>query len=117
MVKMIILMLMQCILLASGQVLLKLGLERMLPFGWTAEFFKSALVNWQFALCGLCYGTASILWMYITKHYPMSQAYPLVSLSYVFGLVAAMIVFKEVIEPTKWIGICLIVSGCYFIVK
>ncbi len=117
MIRLIVLMLLQCSLLATGQVLLKLGLEKMLPFGWTAEFFRSALVNWQFASCGLCYGAASILWMYITKHYPMSQAYPLVSLSYVFGLIAALIVFKEIVDPAKWVGVGLIVLGCYFIVK
>ena len=47
----------------------------------------------------------------------MSQAYPLVSLSYVFGLIAALIVFKEIVDPAKWVGVGLIVLGCYFIVK
>ena len=33
--------------------------------------------------------------MYILRHYPFSQAYPLSSLAYVFGMVAAMWIFHE----------------------
>ena len=73
--------------------LLKFALERMLPFSMTFEFWKSVFVNWQFAACGLCYGAGSILWFYIVKHFPFSMAYPLVSLSYVFGMIAAIVFF------------------------
>ena len=90
--------LIQSFLLAMGQVMLKFGLLRMEPFGWNLSFWRSALVNWQFALCGLCFGAASLLWMYIIKHYPISTAYPLVSLSYVFGMIAAIVFFHEHVD-------------------
>ena len=51
----------QSLLLAGGQVLLKFALNRMLPFAWTAAFWKSVFVNWQFAACGICYGAGSLL--------------------------------------------------------
>lgn len=104
-------------LLAGGQVLLKFGLGRMLPFSMSIAFWKSVFVNWQFAACGLCYGAGSILWFYIVKHYPFSMAYPLVSLSYVFGMIAAIVFFHEPVEWTKWLGVLLIMAGCYFIAK
>lgn len=107
----------QSLLLAGGQVLLKFGLGRMLPFAWSLDFWKSVFVNWQFAACGLCYGAGSILWFYIIKHYPFSMAYPLVSLSYVFGMIAAMVFFNEPVNMTKWLGVLLIMLGCYFIAK
>lgn len=107
----------QSLLLALGQVFLKLALMRMLPFAWEWVFFKTLLMNWQFALCGLCYGAGSLLWMYIVKHFPFSQAYPLVSLSYVFGMIAASIVFHEEVSPGKWLGVLLIMAGCYLIAK
>lgn len=107
----------QSILLASGQVLLKFALNRMLPFSMSIEFWKSVFANWQFAACGLCYGAGSILWFYIVKHYPFSMAYPMVSLSYVFGMIAAIIFFHEPVEWTKWMGVLLIMAGCYFIAK
>ena len=109
--------LIQSFLLAMGQVMLKFGLLRMEPFGWNLSFWRSALVNWQFALCGLCFGAASLLWMYIIRHYPISTAYPLVSLSYVFGMIAAIVFFHEHVDMGKWIGVLLIITGCYIISK
>jgi len=109
--------LIQSALLAMGQVMLKFGLLKMEPFGWNLSFWRSALVNWQFALCGICFGAASVLWMYIIKHYPISTAYPLVSLSYVFGMIAAIVFFHEHVDMGKWIGVLLIMTGCYFITK
>jgi len=107
----------QSLLLASGQVLLKFGLSRMLPFSMSVAFWKSVFVNWQFACCGLCYGAGSLLWFYIIKHFPFSMAYPMVSLSYVFGMIAAIVFFHEPVSVTKWIGVLLIMAGCYFIAK
>lgn len=109
--------LIQSALLAFGQVMLKFGLQRMEPFGWNLEFWRSALINWQFACSGLSFGAASILWMYIIKHYPLSSAYPLVSLSYVFGLIAAIVFFHEQVDLSKWAGVILIIIGCYIIAK
>ena len=105
----------QSALLAFGQVFLKIGLARMLPFAWTSRFWASALFNWQFALSGLLFATSSLLWMYIVKHFPLSVAYPMISLSYVFGLMAAALVFHESVGAYKWLGVALIVGGCCLI--
>ncbi len=107
----------QSTLLAIGQVMLKIGLSRMEPFGWNLKFFHSVFVNWQFAVSGICFGTGSLLWMYIIKKYPLSMAYPMISLSYIFGMFAAIFVFHENVELKKWIGVVLIVTGCYLIAK
>lgn len=108
----------QSLLLAAGQVLLKYALNRMLPFCFTSgAFWKSVFVNWQFAACGACYGAGSLLWFYILKHFPFSMAYPMVSLSYVFGMIAAIVFFHEPVSVSKWIGVLLIMAGCYFIAR
>lgn len=107
----------QSMILALGQVTLKFGLMKMEPFGWNRAFWVSALLNWQFALSGLCFGAASLLWMYIIKHYPLSSSYPLISLSYVFGMLAAMFFFHEEVDWHKWIGVVLIITGCLMISK
>ena len=109
---MILLAIIQSALLAGGQVLLKFALARMLPFAMTLEFWKSVFANWHFAACGLCYGAGSILWFYIVKHYPFSMAYPLVSLSYVFGMIAAIVFFNETVDLVKWVGILLLLLDC-----
>lgn len=100
-----------------GQVLMKFGLNMMLSPAWSWEFVKSVLLNWQFVSCGVCYGIGSLLWMYIVKNYPLSMAYPLISLSYVFGMIAAVLFFHETVSLTKWIGVFFIITGCIFVVK
>jgi undecaprenyl phosphate-alpha-L-ara4N flippase subunit ArnE len=85
-------------------------------FAWTREFWMS-IFNWQFAACGLFFGLASVLWMYIVKVFPFSSAYPMVSLSYVFGILAAILFFHEEVSIAKWLGVLLIVLGCMLIAK
>lgn len=117
MFRLLLLAVSQSVMLAAGQVLLKFALQRMEPFAMTARFWQSVLLNWQFAACGLMFGGASLLWMYIVKHYPLSMAYPMVSLSYVLGMIASIVFFHETVDATKWIGVALIVLGCCLIAK
>ena len=102
----------QSLLLAGGQVFLKFALARMAPFGWTKEFWVGLLLNWQFAACGISFALASLLWMYMVKAFPLSVAYPMVSLSYVFGMLAAIVFFHENVSLTQWLGVLLIMAGC-----
>ena len=115
MYKVIPLTILQCLFLTGGQVLLKFALMRMAPFGWHRAFWSSVLLNWQFAACGLCFLIASLLWMYIVKTFPFSVAYPMVSMSFVIGMIAAVVFFHEQVSWTKWVGVLLIVAGCLFI--
>ena len=108
---------MQSALLCGGQVFLKFAMMRMPKFAWTKAFWTSLLTNWQFALCGLCFAAASLLWMYIVKVFPFSKAYPRVSISYVFGMIAARVFFHEQVNALKWIGVACIITGCFLIAK
>ena len=107
----------QSALLTAGQVFLKFALLRMPTFGWTREFWGSLLINWQFALSGLLFAAGSLLWMYIVKIFPFSLAYPMISLSYVFGMVAAIVFFHEQVSLTRWVGVFCIIMGCCLIAK
>lgn len=115
--QLILLAIIQSLLLCSGQVFLKFALSRMGICSWTWQFISSQLTNWWFLACGLCYLAASILWMYIIKTFPFSMAYPMVSLSYIFGMLAAMFFFHEDIPMTRWMGIFLIMTGCVLVAK
>lgn len=115
--RVVVLAIIQSALLAVGQVFLKVALQRMEPFGWTRRFWGALLVNWPFAACGLMFGASSVLWMYIVKHYPLSVAYPMISLSYVFGMLAAIVCFHEEVSLVKWVGVALIMAGCCLIAK
>lgn len=107
----------ESLLLATGQVTLKLALSHLPPFSWSWQFWQAALSSWQLALCGLLYAAGTLLWLYILKHFPFSMAYPLVSLSYAFGMIAAILVFHEEVSSVRWLGVLLIMAGCYLIVK
>ncbi len=96
---------------------LKYALTRMPSFAWSREFWGHLLTNWQFAASGLFFGAASLLWMYIVKQFPFSSAYPMVSLSYVFGMIAAILFFHEEVSMVKWIGVVLIMTGCILIAR
>ena len=115
--RLLLISIVQSILLCSGQVLLKLALQRMGAFSWTLDFFERNLTNWWFLGCGICYACATALWLYIIKTFPFSMAYPMVSLSYIFGMFAAMLVFHEQVPTVRWLGVLLIMAGCVLIAK
>lgn len=115
--QLLILSLIQSVMLAFGQLTLKLALERMPPFGWTVSFWADLLTNWWFMLCGVLFGGASLLWMYILKHYPLAMAYPMASMGYVVALVLAVIFLHESVTWSRWLGVALIMAGCVFVAK
>lgn len=57
----LVLSVIQSVLLALGQVVLKIALQIMPPFGWNSKFWLSLLTNWQFALSGIIFGSASYI--------------------------------------------------------
>lgn len=105
----------QAILLSAGQVLVKIALQHMPKAEFSWDFILSQLTNWWWLACGISFAGATSLWIYILRHYPFSMAYPLSSMAYIFGMIAAMIIFHEEISTSAWIGICLIMLGCYFV--
>ena len=107
----------QTFFLAMGQMLLKLVLLKhgKLELNWA--YLRTILLDWRFPACGISFSIAMILWLYVLKRFPFSQAYPLTSLSFVFGMIAARLVFGEMIPLSRWIGLVLVVSGCFLISK
>ena len=115
--KLLPLSILQCLLLSGGQVLMKFGLMKAGDFSWSLAYFGRLFINWQFISCGICYGAGSILWMYIIKNFPFSMAYPMVSLSYVIGMFAAIVFFHEQVPLVRWLGVFFILTGCVLIAK
>ena len=111
MLRLLALALVQSALLALGQVTLKVSLQQLGAFSWSWALFSRAFTGGWFGLCGLCFALSSVLWMYIVKHFPLSQAYPLISLSYVMGMLAAVFIFHEAVPLIRWVGVALIMLG------
>jgi drug/metabolite transporter (DMT)-like permease len=117
MIKLLGLTMVQSIFLMLSQVFLKLAVTQFGPFQFTFAYIKSVLGNLQLAISGLSIAAAMNLWVYILKHYPFGLAYPLGSISYVFGLIAAVMVFHENVPATRWLGVGIIIVGIYFVSK
>jgi len=117
MLKMPVIVVLQALFLVSAQVLLKIAMLRMPVYSFSRTYLKAALMNgwlWS-ALFPAVMATA--LWLYILRHLDFSVAYPVTSISYVFGMIFAVIVLQEAISPMRWVGVILIVAGVAMIVK
>jgi undecaprenyl phosphate-alpha-L-ara4N flippase subunit ArnE len=115
MLKLIILATVQSLLLTTSQVFLKLASMQMDQFSFSLKFFRDLLFNWQLALSGISIATATAIWLYILRHYELSVAYPMISISYVFGMFAAVFIFNEIVPITRWIGVGIIIIGIGFL--
>ena len=109
--------LIQCAFLAAGQVFLKFGLEKIEKFSWTLKFFRDFFTNWWLLASGLSMAAASVVWFYLLKHNDLSLVYPLISMSYIFGTLAAIYFFHETVSPVRWLGVLFIMIGVAFLVR
>jgi undecaprenyl phosphate-alpha-L-ara4N flippase subunit ArnE len=104
-------------LLASGQVCFKLAVEKITKFQFSRAYFIDILTNWWLLASGICLISATILWGFILNHFPFSLAYPVTAFAYIFGMIAAIIVFHETVSLTRWFGVCFIILGVILIAK
>lgn len=107
----------QSVLLVAAQTFLKISVQLFGKFSWSWAYFKTVFTTWQFAASGICAVTAMVVWMYVLKRFEFSVAYPLLSISYIIGLLAACFVFHEQVPLTRWIGVGIIMIGVFFVVK
>ena len=117
MILLIILIIIQSVLLVAAQSLLKISVELFGEVSWSWQYFKTVFTTWQFAASGICALTAMLVWMYVLKHYEFSVAYPMLSISYIIGLLAAQFIFHETVPLMRWIGVVIVIVGVFFIVK
>jgi len=110
-------MVVQTALLVTSQVTLKIAMAKMNTFSWTKDWFFTAAKNIPLAISGITIVGATVLWLHVLKKYEFSLAYPLVAISYVFGMVAAVLVFKETVPVIRWFGVSLIIIGVILIAK
>lgn len=113
----IIFVVLQALTLAGGQAMFKKFVVLLGEKGWEFNNLHHTTVTnwWVLALMVLFFGISFSLWAYVLKKMDFSQAYPLSSLSFIFGMFLAFFLFQESIPFTRWIGVVLIVIGCVLI--
>lgn len=117
MLKLILLSITQSVLLVASQVLLKLAMAKVGQERFSFSLVKHLVTSWQMICSGLSILAAMLLWMYMLKNYEFSKAYPLVSLTSVLGIFAAILIFHETIPVLRWIGVVLIIIGVIFVAR
>ena len=117
MFRLIFLSTIQCLFLVASQIFLKIAVAKLGAFKFSLDYIKEVLVNWQLACSGISIALASVLWMYILKHFDFSVAYPMISISYIFGMLAAVYIFHEPVPMSRWIGVAFIFIGVVFVAR
>ncbi|MBP2001892.1 drug/metabolite transporter (DMT)-like permease [Paenibacillus shirakamiensis] len=104
------------LLLVTGQMLFKIGLSKnggLQGIGQWAKLIFSPTILGGLAL----YGIATLLWFAVLNRLPLTVAYPMQSLAYVFAMVGAYFIFGEIITATKIAGVAVILVGVYLLAK
>lgn len=103
---------------AIAQLLIKAGTNAMgAPIGELVSevgvggVLVKVITNW-WILGGLaCYVVSVGLWIIVLSQVPVSMAYPMLSIGYIFNALAAFVLFRELLSVSQWIGIGVIVAG------
>jgi multidrug transporter EmrE-like cation transporter len=103
---------------ATGQVMLKHGMQvasaRVADAGGSLAL-RAATSPW--VLLGLVvFGVSAVAWLAALARVPLSVAYPFNSLGYVLILTASIVVLHERASVLTWVGTVMVVSGLVIVV-
>jgi multidrug transporter EmrE-like cation transporter len=104
---------------AAAQILMKAGTnavghfafssENILPIGWKLA------TEWHIVTALFCYALSVIVWILALSRVPVSIAFPMLSMAYVVNAVAAWYLLGEAFNPTKVVGMGVIILGVIII--
>jgi drug/metabolite transporter (DMT)-like permease len=113
MVSMVIIILASILLGSFGQISLKHGMNKIDVIG-----IRQILINVfkvfknPFIIMGIFfYATSSLMWLFAMTRLDISFMYPLVSLSYLFTTIFAIMFLNEKVKSKRWVGLTLIILG------
>ncbi len=90
---------------ATGMLFLKLSAEHF-------RFSVPALLrNRKFLLGGALYAASLIIYLGVLKELPVSLAYPLTSMNYVWVTILSIRFLRERVDAWRWGGVGLIIAG------
>ena len=105
------------LLMASGQIVLKLGLNRI---GKLSEkpFWDSVvlIITCPYVIIGaLLYVVASFIWVWVLSQRQLSYIYPFLATTYIFAMIGASLVLNEPFNWMRWAGVAAIGFGIFLI--
>ena len=104
---------------ATAQILMKAGTnaighfefvsENILPIGWKLA------TEWHIIAALFCYALSVVIWILALSRVPVSIAFPMLSMAYVVNALAAWYLLVEAFNPTKLVGMGVIILGVIII--
>jgi len=111
--KIILLTILNSLLMVSGQILWKLGMNGKNIAG-LADIIVVMFSPLIFSGL-LIYAIATFLWLYVLSKADLSYVYPIQSLAFIFALLVSFFLFKEDVTLNRWIGTVIICAGVFLI--
>jgi uncharacterized membrane protein len=100
------------IIAALGQLILKIGMNKVGEFNLIKTFTNPTVILGLFF-----YGVSLILWLLVLSKEKLSFVYPLVAFSYVLTVMLSKFVLKETVPPLRWFGLVFIIIGILVVAK
>lgn len=104
------LILINTLILVSGQFLWKFGMQNQTISLSFVSIVKVLFSPYVFSGLAM-YGFATVIWLYILSKVPLSLAYPIQSITYIFAVIGAHFIFNETLTIYKVLGCLLIMLG------
>lgn len=109
-----ILMAINLTLLVGGQILWKIGLNKL--GGFQSQNSLIPVMTSPYTWAGIVlFGFATVVWLAVLGQAELSKVYPLQSLAYIFGMVAGIMIFGERVSWIGWAGSGFIFLGVLMI--
>ena len=100
----------------SGQIFLKMGMDRLgtISLSQSAVVLQTAvqIFSSPLVLLGLgCYGLSAIVWLVVLSRVDVSLAYPFLALNFVLVPLFAWLLLGEQIPSWRWFGVGIVLIG------
>ncbi|MFL5735508.1 MAG: EamA family transporter [Chloroflexia bacterium] len=106
-------------LTVTGELLLKSGMNRHGQLDVSAATLVPTAIKLftnPFVLGGFVFVfSGALFWLAVLSRWPLSLTYPLLSISYIIGIAAAVVFLKEKITWTHALGVLVIIVGVFLI--
>ena len=112
----ILLILFSISIAVAGQILLKIGINRigMVNFGslYALKQLFFGVIKSPLVISGLfLYVISAAIWLVVLSAVDLSFAYPFIGFTYVMVLVLSKFILKEDVNPIRWAGALIITIG------
>jgi len=104
---------------AAAQILMKTGTNAIGHFEFNSENILpiglKLATEWHIITALFCYALSVVIWILALSRVPVSIAFPMLSMAYIVNAVAAWYLLGEAFNPTKAVGIGVIILGVIII--